>query len=97
MVRNSRLAAEPARAGDRIRILATGLGAATQVLVRIGGAEVPAESVSAVAGRPGVSWISAIVPEGAPRGISVPLSIAAQLADGSSTRSNTVSLALEEQ
>jgi len=97
MVRNYLSAAEPARAGDRIAILATGIGAGSSVLVRIGEAEFPAEAVTSVAGKPGVSQITAIVPDGAAAGNAVPLSIVGQLADGSQVRSNTVTVAIEEK
>jgi len=97
MVRNYLFAAEPARSGDRIAILATGIGAASNVLVRIGEAEVPAESVESVPGRPGVWQIAAIVPDGAAVGTAVPLSVVGQLPDGSQVRSNSVSVAIEEK
>jgi uncharacterized protein (TIGR03437 family) len=97
MVRNYLSDAEPARRGDRIVILATGVGAATNVLVRIGETEFAAESVTPVTGRAGVSQVTAIVPDGAAAGSSVPLSIAVQLADGSQARSNGVNVAIEEK
>jgi len=97
MVRNYLSAAEPARPGDRILIFATGIGAASNVLVRIGEAEIPAQPVTPVPGRPGVSQIAAIVPDGSLAGISIPLSIVGQLPDGSSVSSNSVSVAIEEQ
>ena len=97
MVRNYLSAAEPARPGDRIVILATGIGAASNVLVRIGDAEFPAETVTTVAGRPGVSQITAVVPDGAAAGNSVSLSIVGQLPDGSPVSSNSVSVAIEEK
>jgi len=97
MVRNYLSAAEPARAGDRIAILATGIGAASNVLVRIGDAEFPAQAVTPVAGRPGVSQITAVVPDDAAAGIATPLSIVGHLADGSPVRSNSVSVAIEEK
>jgi trimeric autotransporter adhesin len=97
MVRNYLSAAEPARPGDRIAILATGIGAASNVLVQIGEAEFPAESVAAVAGRPGISQIVATVPDDAAAGTSILLSIVGQLPDGSPVRSNSVSMAIEEK
>jgi uncharacterized protein (TIGR03437 family) len=97
MVRNYLSAAEPVIAGDRIVILATGIGTASNVLVRIGEDEFAADSVTAVAGRPGVSQIVATVPDNAATGISVPLSVAGKLPDGTSVRSNSVSMAIEEK
>ncbi|MGO9617039.1 MAG: putative Ig domain-containing protein [Bryobacteraceae bacterium] len=97
MVRNYLSAAEPATAGDRILILATGIAAASNVLVRIGQTEVPVESVAPVPGRAGVSQIAAIVPDGSAAGNSISLSIVGQLPDGSSVGSNSVSLAIEDK
>jgi len=97
MVRNYLSAAEPVIAGDRIVILATGIGAASNVLVRIGEDEFAADSVTAVAGRPGVSQIVATIPDSATTGISVPLSVAGKLPDGTLVRSNSVSMAIEEK
>jgi len=97
MVRNYLSAAEPALAGDRIVIQATGIGAASSVTVRIGEAEFPAESVTPVQGRPGVWQITAIVPDGAAAGNSIPLTVAGLLPDGSQVRSNSVSVAIEEK
>ena len=65
MVRNYLSAAEPARPGDRIAILATGIGAASNVLVRIGEAELLGR-IGGTSRRQtaGVSQIVAIVPDG---------------------------------
>jgi uncharacterized protein (TIGR03437 family) len=97
MVRNYQFAAEPALPGGRISILATGIGAASSVLVRIGGAEFPAASVEQLAGRQGVWQITAVVPDDVATGVSVPLGIVGQLPDSSQVRSNTVSVAIEEK
>jgi len=97
MVRNYLFAAEPARAGDRILILATGIAPASIVLVRIGEVQVPADSVTSVAGRPGVLQIAATIPENAVAGTSVSLAIAVQLPDGSSASSNIVTMAVEDK
>jgi len=97
MVRNYLSEAQPARPGDRILFFATGIGTVSNVLVRIGEAEVPAASVAPVPGRPGVSQITAIVPDGAAVGNSISLSIVGKSADGSSVASNSVSMAIEEK
>ena len=97
MVRNYRYATQPVRPGDRILILATGVGTASNVLVRIGETEVPADSVVSVVGRPGVSQIAAVVPDDAVAGNSVRLGIAVRLPDGSSAASNMVTIAIEEK
>ena len=97
MVRNYLSAAQPARPGDRIAILATGIGAAF---------ECPgANRRSRVPGRVGGagSWQGWGLADYRPscrmahRGNSVPLSIAGQLTGGSPARSNSVSLAIEEK
>jgi uncharacterized protein (TIGR03437 family) len=97
MVRNYRYPTQPVRPGDRILILATGVGTASNVLVRFGETEVHADSVASVVGRPGTSQIAATVPDDAVAGNSVPLGIAVQLPDGSSTQSNIVTIAIEER
>lgn len=97
MVRNYRYATQPVRPGDRMLILATGVGTASKVLVRIGETEVPADSVVSVVGKPGVSQIGATVPDDAVAGNSVRLGIAVQLPDGSSVSSNIVTIAIEEK
>jgi uncharacterized protein (TIGR03437 family) len=97
MVPNYLFAADPARSGDHILILATGIGAASNVLVRIGETEFPADSVASVPGRPGVAQIGATVPDGAVTGNSVSLAIAVLLPDGSPSLSNTVTIAIEDK
>ena len=95
MVPNYLSDSAPAQPGDRIVILTTGIDAASGVWVRIGDTGVAAASVAPVPGHPGVSQVAAFVPDGVPAGASLPLSIEVRAADGSSVRSNSVSVATE--
>jgi uncharacterized protein (TIGR03437 family) len=85
---------QPAREGDLLTILATGIDAnAALPLVRIGDILVSPRSVAPINGTAGVYGVEFLVPPGLPAGDSVPLTIVASTPDGAP--SNTVTVAIE--
>jgi uncharacterized protein (TIGR03437 family) len=100
MVRNFRVAAQPAQPDDSISIWATGLGAAAmagnaQVLLRVGEAAVAVDSMQPLAGFAGVYQLEARVPSAPPLGDSVPVQVEILRGDGQTIRSNTATIAIE--
>jgi len=95
MVRNYDHAAEPAQAGDRLEIYATGIDHAARIRVKIGALEIEPDSVDAVPGLPGLYKVAFTVPQGLPPGNSTSLSLAVDSPGGVTTDTNQVGLAIE--
>jgi uncharacterized protein (TIGR03437 family) len=95
MVRNYDQAAEPAQAGDRLELYATGIGHAARIRVKIGALEIEPDSVDAVPGLPGLYKVAFTVPQGLAPGNSTSLSLAVDLPGGVTTDTNQVGLAIE--
>jgi len=96
MPRNHRFAAEPAQAGDMLRIPVTGISADTDpnlLSIQIGDLELPAISVEPVAA--GISNISVSVPGAAPFGAAIPVAIHYRSLKGDVTTSQTATIAIE--
>jgi uncharacterized protein (TIGR03437 family) len=94
MVRNYRYAAQPAQPGDVITLYATGVEGASQVSVRFGQTLAEAEALTKVPEVPGLWLVSVRVPKGE-TGNGVGLSIQAQVADGVTSSSNQIRIAIE--
>ncbi|MBV8843348.1 MAG: putative Ig domain-containing protein [Bryobacterales bacterium] len=96
MPRNHRFAAEPAQAGDQLRIPVTGISAGTDpnlLSIQIGDLELPAASVEPVAA--GVSNVTVSVPAAAPLGAAIPVAIRYRSPKGEVTASQTATIAIE--
>jgi hypothetical protein len=77
--RDYRALGQPAHAGDRITLRATGITPTGDLpQVQIGGLVVPVDSVEPVAGMAGIFAISATVPYGAPEGDAVEVRLVIQ-------------------
>ena len=85
--------ARPARRGETLRLFATGLGSAPQVVVGVNHGGAPLVNV-APSGLAGVHEVAFQVPAAAPSGRDVPLAIAA-MADGKPVFGNKSSLPVE--
>jgi uncharacterized protein (TIGR03437 family) len=99
MERNFEVQSHPAQPGDRIVILATGLGSAADsmsgtMLVRLGDVSVGVESVQVVSGYAGVYGIQVRVPAAIPFG-TVPVQLQMMTPDGYQIHSNSVTAAFE--
>jgi uncharacterized protein (TIGR03437 family) len=97
MFRSPRAPSQPAVRGDRIAILATGLGPDAiedRLQVVIGGAVAPAESMAASI--PGLWRIVVTVPDDAPFGDALPLRLVLNLSGGRRLESNLVTVAIED-
>ena len=82
---------EPARRGENLSILCTGLGAnSVEPTVTVGGFSAQVTWSGPMPGFPGVDQVNIQVPIDAPRGVSVPL----QMSAGNST-SNTVTIVID--
>jgi uncharacterized protein (TIGR03437 family) len=96
MFRSPHVPSQPAVRGDRISILATGLGPDAlkdSLQVMIGGAVAPAESIVTLV--PGLWRIVVSVPDEAPFGDAVPLRLVLNSSGGRRLESNLVTVAIE--
>jgi uncharacterized protein (TIGR03437 family) len=96
MFRSPHVPSQPAVRGDRISILATGLGPDARkdsLQVVIGGTVAPAESMVTLV--PGLWRIVVNVPDEAPFGDAVPLRLLLNSSGGSRLESNLVTVAIE--
>ncbi len=99
MERNSQAPSHPAQPGDRIVILATGLGAAADsssgtMMVKLSDVSTGVQSVQAVPGHAGVYAIQVSVPAAMTFG-TVPVELQLTSADGQQLNSNAVTAAFE--
>jgi uncharacterized protein (TIGR03437 family) len=95
MVRNSRLPSQPAVAGDRVVLFATGIDGLTNLTVQIGGYAVTPAVISPVAGQPGLFQIAATVPEALAQTGDLPVWLSADTPEGIRIRTNAVTIAIE--
>jgi uncharacterized protein (TIGR03437 family) len=98
MPRNHRFFAQPAQAGDKVQLPVTGLPADADpqlVELRIGDVQVPANALAPVPGVPGVVNVALTLPNGAPTGDSVPVSIHYRSRDGQVFTSQRTTIAIE--
>jgi uncharacterized protein (TIGR03437 family) len=95
MVRNYRVAGQPAIPGERLLIYATGVGHLTNISVQIGESKVPAAAISPVPNHPGLYQIVVSVPSIVmQKKDDLPLSLSGDSPQGSIS-TNMVSIALE--
>jgi uncharacterized protein (TIGR03437 family) len=94
-IRNRQAIGQPAAEGDRLIVYATGIERLANVSVQIGGVQVTPVSIDAVPNRPGLFQVALIVPDAAREDGDFALSLAGDAPDGTSWRSNIVTLALE--
>jgi uncharacterized protein (TIGR03437 family) len=85
----------PAQSGDQLVINSTGISGAMQVLVNLGGIEIKPDSITESAQHPGIYQIAFSVPQGVSPAESVSLFLTGLSWDGSKTKSNTVTIAVE--
>jgi uncharacterized protein (TIGR03437 family) len=95
MVRNYRLSAQPATAGSRIKLYATGVDMLQAVHVQVGGIQVIPDSIGDVANRPGMVEVSFMLPEGMIYTGSVAVLLSGDTPDGSEVHTNMVTIAIE--
>jgi uncharacterized protein (TIGR03437 family) len=96
MFRSPHVPSQPAVRGDRVSILATGLGpdaVKDSLQVVIGGTSAPAESMVTLV--PGLWRIVVSVPDEAPFGDAVPLRLLLNSSGGRRLESNVVTVAIE--
>ncbi len=93
--RNYRNPGQPARAGETVALYATGVSLNSALTVRLGERALPADSVTAAEGQPGVFRIVVTVPSDSVSGIATPLTVE-QLSDGIIVVSNKVIIAIEQ-
>ncbi|MEI9972375.1 MAG: hypothetical protein WDO73_10180 [Ignavibacteriota bacterium] len=94
MIRNRQVGSQPAMVGDQLLVYATGVERLANLTVQIGDVQVAPVSIGAVSNQPGLFRIAIAVPEAAKEG-DLPLSLAGNARDGSSWRSNIVTVALD--
>ena len=95
MIRNPEVAGQPAMAGDRVVVYATGIDRLANVAVQIGEVQVTPASITAVANRPGLYQVAVTVPAAEWEAGDLPLSLSGDAPDGASWHSNVVKVALE--
>jgi len=95
IARNYRYAGEPAAAGDIVALRVTGVPSMLGARVLIGGVDAEVRSIHPVPGLAGVSEIEVRVPDGAPLGDEIPVSVEMPSTDGRVVRGNTVTMAVE--
>jgi uncharacterized protein (TIGR03437 family) len=95
MIRNREVTGQPAAPGDLVTVYATGIDGLANVKVDIGGVDVAPAWIGAVPDRPGLTRIAVTVPEGAWEDGDLPLSITGNAPDGTTWRSNVVTIAFE--
>jgi hypothetical protein len=94
MVRNYRIPAQPAVAGERLLIYATGIGQLTNISVQIGGSKVPAEATKPVPNYLGLYQVVISVPNILIQQDDLPLSLSGDGPEGT-VRTNVVNIAVE--
>jgi uncharacterized protein (TIGR03437 family) len=95
MVRNYRLAAQPAMAGDRVVVYATGIDHLTNIAAKIGDNQVAPAAMGPVANRPGLSWVAVVIPDSIARDNYAPLLLTGDTSEGTRVSTNQVSVAVE--
>ena len=95
MVRNYRLSAQPATAGSRIKLYATGLDMLQAIRVQVGETQVTPDGIVDVANRPGMAEVSLMLPEGMTHTGSIAVLLSGNTPDGSVVHTNMVTIAIE--
>ena len=95
MIRNYRYAAQPAHAGDRLVVYATGITETSKTQARVGDVTAVIESVTPVIQSPGLYGIVTRIPTGAVAGNTVAIDITGRVSNGSMVSSNKVNIAIE--
>jgi uncharacterized protein (TIGR03437 family) len=93
---NSRVAAQPGEASDRVVLYATGIDALSNLRVGIGGQEVSPLAIAAAPNQPGVFLVTAAIPGNIANLGNVPVSLSGDSYDGLKLRSNTTTIVVEE-
>jgi uncharacterized protein (TIGR03437 family) len=94
MVRNYRVPAQPAIAGEQLLIYATGLGRLTNVFVQVGESKVPAAAINPVPNHPGLYQVVISMPNIVIQKDDLPLLLFGNTPEGSIS-TNMVSIASE--
>jgi len=96
MIRNYRYAALPAQGGDELYVYATGITEASQLLVKIGGANAKVEAITPVSGKAGLFRIAVVTPENSGSvSAGAAVSIIGELPGGGTVISNQVNIGME--
>jgi uncharacterized protein (TIGR03437 family) len=95
MIRNPKVAGQPAVSGDEVAVYATGIERLANVSVQIGEVQVTPASITAVANRPGLYRIAVTVPAADWEAGDFPLSLSGDAPDGANWHSNVVKVAVE--
>jgi len=95
MVRNYRLAAQPAMAGDRVVVYATGIDRLTNISAKIGDSQIAPAAMGPVPNRAGVFWVAVVVADSVTRDTPTPLLLTGDTGEGIRVSTNLVSIAVE--
>jgi uncharacterized protein (TIGR03437 family) len=95
MVRNYRLAAQPAMAGDRVVVYATGIDRLTNISAKLGDRQMAPAAMGPVADRPGLFWVAIVIPDGVTRDNQSALLLTGDTTEGTRLSTNQVSIAVE--
>ena len=94
MISNARIASQPAAAGDRVLVYATGVDNLANVTVAVDGFEVVPTAIRAVPNQPGMFQVALSLPRGLDRNGDVPLILSGDTADGSHVSTNRVTISV---
>jgi uncharacterized protein (TIGR03437 family) len=94
MISNARIASQPAIAGDKLLVYATGVDKLANVTVQVGGVDVIPTAIRSVPNQPGMFQVAVSLPRGLDRKGDPPLILSGDAADGSRVSSNQVTLAV---
>jgi uncharacterized protein (TIGR03437 family) len=89
------LAAQPAMAGDRVVVYATGIDRLTNIYAKIGDSQIAPAAMGPVPNRPGVFWVAVVIPDGVTRDNHTPLLLTGDTGEGIRVSTNLVSIAVE--
>jgi uncharacterized protein (TIGR03437 family) len=95
MVRNYRIQAQPAAAGERLVIYATGVDRLANIVVQMGELKTPAMAIQPVPDRPGLYQVVVEVPDLVKQTDLVRLSLSGETSQGTISNTNVVSIAVE--
>ena len=95
MIRNRQVIGQPAAQGDQVVVYATGIERLANVTVLIGGVAAAPAAITAVPNRAGVFQVTVTVPSAATVDGDYPMLLTGDAPDGTTLRSNVVTLALE--
>jgi uncharacterized protein (TIGR03437 family) len=94
MAQNYRIAAQPALAGERIRLYATGIDRLSNVSVRVGEAQIAPTAIRAVGERPGLFEVIVTLPETIDKSGEILLSLSGN-AESTKLQTNVLSIVVD--